>query len=216
MTNSNTNKMEIKMKKLSIILLFGITLPFSFSAEGQESEFDPNELKAEYFQNEEVKDDLLFNDKKGNSYKVNKSDNRRGVYIKKDDEWLKHGAFFNLSEGRVTRKTTYSYGKKHGPYEAYHDNGKIKFQYSYQNDLKEGKWYHYRENGNIYEECEYKNGKKEGTQITYRKNGEKMFVTTYVNDEKHGESLHYNPKGKLVARTQYKAGKQVGEKQWYD
>lgn len=203
------------MKKLSITLLIGITLSFTFSAKGQESDFDPNKLKAEYFQDEKVKDGLIFNDNEGNSYRVKNSDYSRGVYIKKDDKWLKHGAFYSISNGRVTSKTTYSYGKKHGPYEAYHSNGKIQFEYSYQNNLKEGKWYQYRDNGTLFEECEYKNGIKEGKQITYHSNEKQQFVSTYVNGNRHGESLQYNDKGKLVARSQYNDGKKIGKTEWY-
>ncbi len=203
------------MKKLSIVLLIGITLSFTYSAKGQESDFNPNELKAEYFQDQKVKDGLIFNDKKGTSYKVKNSDYSRGVYIKKDDKWLKHGAFYSISSGRVTSKTTYNYGEKHGPYESYHSNGKIQFQYSFQKNLKEGKWYQYRDDGTLSEEREYKNGMKEGTQISYHINEKKQFVSTYVNGKRHGESLQYNDEGKLVARSQYNAGKKIGKTQWY-
>ena len=203
------------MKNLSIVITIGITLFFTYSVKSQETEFDPNKLKAEYFQDEKIKDGLIFSDKQANTFKIKNSDYSRGVYIKKDDKWLKHGAFYSISSGRVTSKTTYSYGKKHGPYEAYHSNGKLQFQYSFQDNLKEGKWYQYRDNGTLFEEREYKNGMKEGSQITYHSNEKKQFVSTYVNGKRHGESLQYNDEGKLVSRTQYKEGKQIGKTQWY-
>ncbi len=198
-----------------MILTIGITIFYSFLVKGQEADFDPNALKAEYFQDEEVKDGLIINDNQGNSYRIKNSEYSRGLYVYKDDKWLKHGAFYSISSGRVTSKTTYSYGKKHGPYESYYSSGKINFQYSFQNNLKEGKWYQYREDETLFQEFDYRNGLKEGAQITYHSNGRKNFVSTYVLGKKHGESLVYNDQGKLVSRSQYDAGKKIGKTEWY-
>lgn len=193
--------------------LLGIVF-LSFSLQAQNSNFDPYKLKAEYFKNKDVKDGLLFDDQKGNAFKIKNSEYSRGLYIKKDGKWLKHGVFYSMTKGRVRAKTMYSYGKKHGAYESYHSNGKIQFQYNNKNNLKEGKWYQYRNDGSLFEEKVFKNGQIHGTKISYHLNGEKNFVSTYVNGKKHGERLQYNNKGKLIGRSQFNMGKKVGKTQW--
>lgn len=193
------------------ILTFLLCAPL---VQGQKDDFDPNKLKAAYFKDKSVKDKLEFNDKKGNRFKVKNSEYSKGLYIKKDGKWLKHGVFYGLSSGRVTSKTIYFYGKRHGLHESYHSNGKTQFQYNYHNGIKEGKWYQYTSKGSLFEEKTYKNGVIEGTKTTYHSNGVQQFISTYVNGKRHGEVQQFNDKGRLVARSQYNMGQKVGKTQW--
>jgi antitoxin component YwqK of YwqJK toxin-antitoxin module len=199
------------MKTLLRIFIIGITCLFSFSVKSQESSFDPNKLKVEFFEDAQIKDGLIFDDDKGNSYKIKNSKYSNGVYIKKNKQWLKHGVFYTLSDGRKTAMTTYYYGKKHGAHESYYKNGKTQFQYTFENNLKEGSWYQYRENGALVRMSNYKNNLKDGMQFSYHFNGKEEFVTPYVNGLKHGGQLHYNDKGKFLSSIQYEMGKSLKE-----
>jgi antitoxin component YwqK of YwqJK toxin-antitoxin module len=197
----------------NIFILFAVLL-INATVIGQKSDFNPNTLKAEYFNDKSIKNGLIFNDNEGRSYKIKNSEYSKGLYIKKDNSWKKHGVFYFMSSGRVTSKTIYFYGKKHGIHEAYHSNGKIQFQYNYYNNLKEGKWYQYRDNGALIEEKSYKNNLIEGTKISYHSNGTKNFISTYVNGKREGERLQYNDKGKLISISNYKMGNKIGKTQW--
>lgn len=201
------------MKKVSLILI--LTLIITPKLIGQNKKFDYKNLKPENFKNAQVKDGAVFNDKDGNTFKIKNTEGLKGLRLKQDGKWLKHGAFFSFYNGRLTSMTTYHYGKKHGPYEKYHANGKVQFEYSHKNNLREGNWRQYRDDGTIYEECTYKNGKIEGVKITYHTNEKKKFVNNYINGIRNGESLYYNDEGKLVSKSNYKMGKKVGKTQWY-
>ena len=207
-----TNR-KIIMKFQTILLVIAFFSVISGGA--QDSNFAPNQLKAEYFQDKNVKHNLEFNDKKGNSFKILNTDSSKGLRIKKNNKWLKHGAYYTYINGKLDSKTIYNYGKKEGSYESYYSSGKIKFQCDYENDKIEGTWKCFYENGTLLKEINYKKGLKEGTRITYYPNGEKNFVTSFSNDLRHGESLQYNNKGKLESKTEYNNGEKLGKTIWY-
>ena len=204
------------MKKTVLHLLIILGTLICSPLKAQESSFDPNKLKSEYFNDKEVKDGLVFNDKKGNTFKIENSDYSKGLYVKKKEKWVKHGVWYNMSGGRVIKKQIYTYGKKNGVFEEYHKNGKVKKEYQFVNGIKQGMEYQYRDDGTKIYECPYQNDKMEGVKIEYRSNGSISSKKNYKNGEKHGESLHYNDKGKLVARSQYEFGKKVGKTQQYN
>lgn len=186
----------------------------------QNEEFAPEKIKAEYYQDEGVKDQLVFDDKKGNTYKVKNSKYTKGLYIKDGDKWLKHGIFYSVSKGKVTSQTTYVMGVKHGDRRSFHSNGKVMIQYNNKEGKKDGQWSHYSDDGSLFEEFVYKDGVKHGPSAMYHNGpgdstGEKNFVRTYVNGKKHGEVLQYDSKGKLVGRSQYNMGKKVGKTEWH-
>ncbi|MBL4905999.1 MAG: hypothetical protein COA50_08395 [Flavobacteriaceae bacterium] len=199
---------------LNCMLILGILISSNFVI-AQESNFDPFKLKAEYFNDKGVKDKMVFSDKKGNSFKIKKSDFSNGVYIKQGEKWLKHGVWLSTYEGRITEKIVYSFGKKHGVRESYYENGKVQFEDQFVKGVQQGISFQYRADGTKVYECPYVIGKKEGVKIEYERNGSISFKKNYKNGKLQGEYLQYNNDGKLVARTYYELGKQVGKTEWY-
>ena len=200
-----------------IPFIFACLLLQSFTV--QSEEFDPYTLPAEHYNDASIKDKAEFSDKKGNQFRIKNSKYSRGLYIRHDKKWKKHGIFYSLSSGRVTSQTTYHYGEKNGPHLSFHSNGKVSFQYNYFEGKKHGQWYQYRDNGSLVEEKEYKNGLKDGPRTSYfsRKDGQTgpiQFTSTNVKGKTHGEKLQYNEDGKIVARSQYNMGKKIGKTQW--
>jgi len=192
----------------------------SHYASAQDAEFDPGKIKAEYYEDVAVEDKLIFDDKKGNTFKVKSSKYTRGLYIKDGDKWLKHGIFYSMSKGKVTSQTTYFMGKKHGDRRSFHSNGKVMIQYDNKEGKKHGAYYHYTDDGSLFEECIYKEGLKHGPATSYHNGsgdttGRPQFTKTYVDGKKHGEVLQFNDKGKMVGRSQYNMGKKIGKTQWY-
>jgi antitoxin component YwqK of YwqJK toxin-antitoxin module len=199
------------MKPALNMIVLAFTFLFMSIVNGQE-DFDPNKLEEKFFQNEKIVNESTFTDKLGNSYKIINTEYSKGVCIKKDGNWLKHGVFFSFSGGRKTNKTTYSYGKKHGEWENYYDGIKLQFKCTYQNDLKEGTWYQYREDGAKWREKVYKNNLVEGDEFVYYPGGTIYFINKYVNDKKHGESIQYKENGDVFSKTQYNMGVKVEDK----
>ena len=189
-------------------LLF-ITPPLN----GQHHEYDPHQLTVDDFTHAEMNDGTEFQ-REGQSYKVKNSAYAKGLYIRKDNSWLKHGLFFALYKGKITSITSYAYGKKEGYYKAFHANGKLSFKYRYKNGLKHGRWYQYAKNGALMEEKSYHNGVMNGQKITYHDNGEKAFASTYVDGKLHGDKYVYNENGELIAKSQYEMGQKLGRTQY--
>jgi antitoxin component YwqK of YwqJK toxin-antitoxin module len=200
--------------KLKLLLL----LPALFvviHVNAQETEFDPNKLKSEYFQDKDVKDGLVFDDKKGNTYKIKNSEYNKGLYIKQGSNWLKHGAFYTYYNGKVNSKTMCKLGKREGLSEKYNSNNGIKRRCNFKNNLKNGVDQFYQDDGVLFEEKTYKNGLAEGTRTEYYSNGQEHFVTLFSNDKRHGESLQYDKNGKLLSKTEYKEGNKIGKTVYY-
>lgn len=179
----------------------------------QSDSFDPHKLKAEYFQQAKVANGQQFSDQ-GESYKIKNSNYSKGLYVKHDGRWLKHGAWFNLSSGRVSQKTQYHYGQRHGERINYRSDGQVRQERTYQKGVQTGTEYFYREDGSMSYEVPVVDGKWQGTKIEYHSNGSIAFKKNYKEGKLHGEYLQYNDEGKIVARSQYQNGKQVGKTQW--
>jgi len=78
-----------------------------------------------------------------------------------------------------------------GIVKAYYDNGKLRTQHYYVNDLTEGPGKHYYEDGRIKAEMYFRNGKLEGSVTTYGTSGQIESRLYYVNDKLHGEATYY-------------------------
>jgi antitoxin component YwqK of YwqJK toxin-antitoxin module len=199
---------SIFMNKLNFIITIFLIF-FSSILFSQNKNFDPNNLKPEYFKDASIKDNAEFNDKEGHTYKIKNSASSIGLYIKKDNSWVKHGVWHEYYEGNLASKAIYSYGKLHGRKDTYRSNGKVQFSYEYVNGVQEGKSYQYWETGSLYEECPYVNGKKDGLKITYRENGTIQFKTNFKEGQRHGDHYQYDDKGTQVAHEQYNMGKKI-------
>jgi len=68
----------------------------------------------------------------------------------------------------------------------------------------------YFENGNIKTEIPYKNNLKHGTGIEYKINGIKTKTTDFVNGLKHGYEIEYYDNGAVFIKTPYEMGNKHG------
>jgi len=196
--------------------LFASVLLFVLSMSALAESFDYTQIKPEQYNKLENKSE--FTDKEGFTFRIEKTDSSRGLYIQDTStgskKWKKHGVFYSYYDGRLTELVTYSYGKKEGLRESYNKKGIVVFRENYHNGSKHGSWEQFNDKGKLVEECTYENGLKQGKLYSYY-NGKVNFEKDYVDGKLHGEVLQYNSKGKLVARTKYSNGKQVGKTEWY-
>lgn len=202
------------MKIFINIIIIGISILSIHSVYSQESIFEPFKLKIDYFNNKNAKNGISFSDKKGNAFKIKNSNSSKGLFIKQGKKWIKHGNWYNLYNGRITRKTEYNFGKIHGTREIYHKNGKVQFEDQYVKNIKQGVSFQYREDGTKVYECPYVNGYKDGVKIEYLRNGKILFKKHFKKGKLNGEVIQYNSKGEIVAKTQYKQGKKIGKTIW--
>ena len=77
---------------------------------------------------------------------------RNGVFYKK---------FMSVpfpSRTRGIQKATYKDGKRHGPFEWYHENGQLKAKWTYKDGKKHGPYEGYHENGQVHRKGISRNG----------------------------------------------------------
>ena len=81
---------------------------------------------------------------------------REGLFYKKSSDVPFTGKVTGKSQGTIKN------GKFDGPWDRYHDNGKLKEKGTYKDGKKEGSWEYYNEDGTISRKYTgtFKNGKK--------------------------------------------------------
>jgi antitoxin component YwqK of YwqJK toxin-antitoxin module len=86
-----------------------------------------------------------------------------------DENGIEQGPYEEYHEnGRLKEKCTYKDGKYDGPYEEYHDNGQLKVKYTYKDgEIKDGAYKTYYRNGGLSEKFFYKEGKIDGPYEIY-------------------------------------------------
>lgn len=82
-------------------------------------------------------------------------------------------------------------GKFEGEYKGYYQNGNLRIEGTYKNDLKNGLWKEFNEQGNLINEYSIINGELEGKFTTYHPEGKIKSSSIYKNGLLHGESLDY-------------------------
>ena len=140
--------------------------------------------------------------------------------------------------GKLKSRTNYqpflNGGKKHGLYEYYHENGKLRETANYKdgkfegdfseyfesgqlmrkgyfkNGEADGVFEEYYENGRLKDRIIYKNGKREGLYETYYENMQLKQQVVYKNGKLEGDLSEYTERGMLKERTSYKNGKRDG------
>jgi antitoxin component YwqK of YwqJK toxin-antitoxin module len=83
----------------------------------------------------------------------------------------------------------------------------------FKNNLKHGYWESYHPNGKLRAKGNYENNKMVGEWVAYYSNGKPDFRGSYENGDPHGYWEEYYSNGKLYLQGYYKNGNQVGT--WY-
>ncbi len=103
-------------------------------------------------------------------------------------------------------------GEKFGPWRAFHENGKLRYQGQFEDDKAVGEFHYYFEDGNLQSTLNYdsKNPSK-SKAIHYYQTGEKMAEGEYIDQKKSGEWRTYGAGGVLVEESSYINGQRFGE-----
>ena len=124
-------------------------------------------------------------------------------------KYLIHGKLERFSNGKLINREHYLLGKRDGPYEHYHTNGKLAAKGKMKNDKPIGQILSYHENGKLNEEVNYSeiinwNGsiryERTGWQRRYNEKG-KLVFESYTNDfGRNVYQAYYTSESKLNRR----------------
>ena len=88
-------------------------------------------------------------------------------------------------EGKLDYVGNFEKGKRNGIFKEYYENGVLKGEVEYKNDIKDGIWRTYYENGQLELEGEFRDNKRKGKQKKYDENGKLIY-----EEEFYGDLLH--------------------------
>jgi uncharacterized protein len=113
-----------------------------------------------------------------------------------------------IGEGIMTQE-----GKKEGPWKYFYDDGKIKSEGSYANNLETGNWKYLFENGKTEETGGFKNGKYDGMWQWFYENGNIKIEEEYYEGKAEGASAEYDSVGNVITKGTYFDGQKEGD--WF-
>lgn len=97
-----------------------------------------------------------------------------------------------------------------GDYVTKYPNGIIKFSGFFRFGKRHGQWMAFYDNGKKWSECFYDKGKKHGLTQVFHPNGELFYTGWYKEDVKDSLWFFYDDKGKEVDRRAYNKGVETG------
>jgi len=98
----------------------------------------------------------------------------------------------------------------------YWDNGKLKSEKRYKDEIPEGLWTEWYENGRKSFEKHFKDGNLDGLRTNWTKSGKKRYEARYKNGKKHGRRTIWWSDGMKHSETHYKNGKENGIRTEWD
>ena len=101
-------------------------------------------------------------------------------------------------------------GQKQGAWKEYYDDGNLKAEGNYKNDLKDGGWKYYYKNGNLEEKGKYINNLPESTWFWYYSEGELLREEHFYNGLSDGMLTEFDKEGNIITQGDYLEGKKEG------
>lgn len=164
---------------------------------------DYSNIEPSYF--DKYENNHVFTDDKGHDIRVKNTRLNKGLYIKINGEWLKHGAHYRYrGDGKLLTRITFNKNIKNGSFKQYHPDGSLCFDYNYLNNKRHGVYYQYRDNdykNTVFNKFNYVDGMKQGKAYRYDNLGRISREYNYLNDRRHGEAITYNPETGEIATT---------------
>ena len=131
-------------------------------------------------------------------------DRERKLLEKLEKDKLKSTVFEYYNDYGQLIKVTRQYGRQHGPWEKYHENGQLSSKVTYKLGAIHGPYETYYENGQLDFTGNWKDGKQEGLWESYYKSGRLDFKENYKNGEMDGLYETFSENGQLRSKTCYK------------
>lgn len=107
-------------------------------------------------------------------------------------------------------------GKRSGTWKLYHENGKLKKQTAYNDDIQEGPETFWLDNGTLQKNGTYVNGKLEGKYEWFYDNGKKKQEGHFLKGEEDGAWQDWYEDGTQKMKGQFLNGEKNGTWTWWD
>lgn len=111
--------------------------------------------------------------------------------------------------GELQYEWLYRHGQRNGLFKGYFENGVLKGEYRYKNDVLEGESKEYYPNGVLHISVMFKNGLRHGPIKSYTEKGQLLADGFFNKGQKEGVFTIYYENGVIHIRDQYKSGKRV-------
>jgi len=119
---------------------------------------------------------------------------------------LKSGVEIFYTKEKTLWETSFFNNKKHGEEIFYYENGKLKSNCMYVNDVRYGLCKYYYSTGELYETVSYVNGKPNGLTNRYYISGELEGEIYFLNGKPNGKAKKYYKDKKLKSMIIFSAG----------
>lgn len=190
--------MQLIQRTLTFVTLF-----LFVSLASAQTSVDPFALLPDFFDSDRSDNGVVFQDNKSHTYKIVNTTIEKGLLIKDEHDWLRHGVVYNYTAGKINIKTTYNLGVREGEQCEYYSNRSEKSSCFYKDNLKDGACIRYFENGRKEREGTYKMGVKHGKFIRYYDNGKKESDRRYENGQVTGVVYQWRRDGTLISDNRY-------------
>lgn len=104
-------------------------------------------------------------------------------------------------------------GLKQGAWKHFDENGNLRAEGSYSNDLRHGKWVFYYPDGTVEQSGKYSRGNVSGKWKWFYESGELLREEMFLGGREEGLCVEYAPDGEVITRGEYLNGLKHGE--WY-
>ncbi|EOG6905666.1 toxin-antitoxin system YwqK family antitoxin [Flavobacterium psychrophilum] len=109
----------------------------------------------------------------------------------------------------------YIHGKRDGTWNWFYEDGKIRTEQNFKNNLENGKKIEYYPNQQKQEESTFINDKKQGLYSMWFKNGQLQYTCQFNLDKKNGKEIYYYENGIIQKEGNYINGNKKGKFIWY-
>jgi antitoxin component YwqK of YwqJK toxin-antitoxin module len=159
------------------------------------------DLRKDYYPNGKVKIAATYN-KEGKLEGVRREYTPEGTV---DKSYIFRNGIM-IGEGIVTEK-----GERDGYWKEYYNDGLLRAEGKYSNDVKEGGWKYYYQSGSVEQEGIYAKGKPEGDWRWYYPGGEALREESYYNGLLDGIMTEYDEAGNVITKGEYIEGNEEGD-----
>ncbi len=119
-------------------------------------------------------------------------------------------------DGRITGKTEFQQGLRHGTSIRWFATGEKKLEARFQKGRLNGAWTEFYKKGNKKFEAHFAGGKPHGTLTNWNQTGQPLFQRQAKEDQPHGKWIKWFPNGNKKEQGEWKEGKPHGTwLEWY-
>ena len=166
-----------------------------------ENETDKPEVKVVYHANGNVSTSGIY--REGTPVGIHRQYSEAGV-IENAEVFTEEGV--KESEGIVDEE-----GKKQGDWKYFYENGQVRSQGAYTDNLRNGEWTYFFMDGKVEQKGKYRNDRPTGDWKWYYEDGSLLREESYINGRLNDLYTEYDRNGNVLVQGMYSEGEKFGE-----